>query len=118
MRGLRRWGLVFAAIALVFVLLPLTPAHAREANPLHKLWRGIRNVFTAPLEIPLALGNPPEGLEPISGVGFGLISGAGRFFAREAAGIIETATFFIPAYDKPMYPARLGEPVFIENPED
>ena len=118
MRALRKWGFVVAAIAVMSVLLPLSPAEARGANPLHKLWRGVRNMVIAPAEIPLAISNPPEGLEPVSGVGYGILSGCSRFFVREVAGIVETVTFFIPKYDKPMYPARLGEPEFIDNPEN
>ena len=118
MRCLRRRSFVPAVVVLISLSVPLFTAHARGANPLHKLWRGVRNVVTAPLEVPLAIGNPPERLEPVSGVGYGFVSGFSRFFVREVAGIIETATFLIPAYDKPMYPAGLGEPVLIENPED
>ena len=118
MRCLRRWSLILVVVTVVSVSFSLVPAHARGANPLHKVWRGVRNVVTAPLEVPLAMGNPSEGLEPASGVGYGFLSGVSRFFLREVAGIVETVTFLIPAYDKPMYSAGLGEPVLIDNPEE
>ncbi len=110
MRCLRRRSFVPGVVVLISLSLPLFTAYARGANPLHKLWRGVRNVVTAPLEVPLAISNPPEGLEPVSGVGYGFLSGVSRFFVREVAGIVETVTFLIPAYDKPMYSAGLGEP--------
>ncbi len=118
MKSLRRKGLACALIALVFASLCLAEAQAAQrANPFHKLKRGLINIIIAPLEIPLALGNPPQDLEPISGEAHGLLAGFSRFFVREVSGIFETATFLIPEYDEPFYPAKLGEPRLIDNPE-
>ena len=73
-------------------------------DPIHKAGRGIVNVLTGWIEVPkqLHLGSQEE--HPLTGVGMGLLKGAGLTILRGGVGLFEALTFPIP------YPKGFASP--------
>lgn len=81
--------------ALVMVMGLASPT-AFAQDPIHKAGRGVANLLTGWIELPknLHLGTQEE--NPILGVGWGLLKGAGLTITRLVGGAYETVTFPIP----------------------
>lgn len=100
---MRYFGLLrFIGIAVFcFVTLMQNPVFAQEQdrranNPGHKFVRGVGNVLSGWLEIPLSIYNESLEETPLTGMTVGLIKGIGNTIARTCVGIYETATFPFP----------------------
>lgn len=63
---------------------------------LHKLGRGITNVFTCWVEIPRHIAIEWEKTDPFTGLIMGTVTGTGWGFARLTTGVYETFTFPFP----------------------
>ena len=65
-------------------------------DPIHKMGRGVVNVLTGWIEIPkqLHLGSQDE--NPVTGIGRGLLKGAGLTILRGGVGLYEALTFPLP----------------------
>src|SRR5687767_12446423 len=63
---------------------------------LHKLGRGITNVFTCWVEVPRNIAIQWERTDPVTGFFVGGIKGLGWGFARFTTGVYETVTFPLP----------------------
>ena len=90
-------------IAVAGLLLAgAVPAWAQD--PIHKMGRGVVNVLTGWLELPkqIHLGSQDE--NPVTGLGRGLLKGAGLTILRGGVGIYEALTFPIP------YPKDFASP--------
>ncbi len=77
---------------------------------LHKLGRGITNVFTCWVEIPRTVSREWERTDPVTGIVLGTVKGAGWAATRLATGAYETFTFPFPV--PPDYKAMI-EPEFV-----
>lgn len=64
--------------------------------PAEKFGRGVSNIATSPLELPLRIGKEMEQTDPIAGFFAGSLKGVFWFAGRLIAGAFETVTFFIP----------------------
>jgi len=116
---IQRSGFVAAAMvaAVLMVSAPQT-AHAddemRDASQaglmLHKLGRGIVNLFTGVVEIPKSMAREWERTDPITGITVGFVKGLGWGWTRTIAGAYEILTFPFPA--PPGY-VPLMEPEFV-----
>ena len=73
-------------------------------DPIHKMGRGIVNVLTGWIEVPKQMQLGSQESNPVSGVGMGLLKGAGLTLLRGGVGIFEAVTFPIP------YPKDFGSP--------
>lgn len=87
--------------------LGLLAAHQPGAwaqDPVHKLGRGVVNMLTCWIEIPkqVHLGSQEE--NPITGLVWGVVKGAGLTVLRVGVGLYEAATFPIP------YPKEFASP--------
>jgi putative exosortase-associated protein (TIGR04073 family) len=63
---------------------------------LHKLGRGVVNIFTSPVEIPRNIAIEWERTDPVTGLFMGTVKGFGWGFARFATGVYDTFTFPFP----------------------
>jgi putative exosortase-associated protein (TIGR04073 family) len=77
---------------------------AQAQDPIHKIGRGVVNVLTGWIELPkqMHLGSQQE--NPVTGVGRGLLKGAGLTVLRGGVGVYEAVTFPIP------YPKDFASP--------
>lgn len=73
-----------------------TRDNSDSGKMMHKLGRGVVNVFTCWVEIPRNVAVEWERTDPVSGLGVGLVKGFGWGFARFATGVFETFTFPLP----------------------
>ena len=106
--------------ALVFVLMA-GATRAESANEiyrqqsdtqkmLHKLGRGITNVFTSWVEIPRNVAIEWEKTDPASGFVLGTVKGFGWGFSRLATGVYDVFTF---PYPVPRDYEPMMEPEFV-----
>lgn len=95
--GVRFWVLCLAVILGVMFVSPIFA----EGNPGDKLKRGVENTFTGWLEIPDGIKSASEQTNPFTALTYGLTQGVGEAVTRTGVGVHDTATFFIPDYDKP-----------------
>ena len=96
-----RWVLM----GLVAMSLGLSASSLAWAqDPIHKMGRGVVNVLTGWLELPkqIHLGSREE--NPVLGLGWGLVKGAGLTVLRSGVGIYEAVTFPLP------YPKDFASP--------
>lgn len=101
------------AIAVCILITTIAPqAHADNAG--HKFVRGIGNILSGWLEIPLAVYTESLEETPLVGMTLGLAKGVGKTIARTCAGVYETFTFpfAFPEDYKP-----LMEPEFVFQKE-
>ena len=78
-------------------------------SPIRKLGRGLANVATCVLEVPIRINEANEESGPIAAITWGVVNGLYRTCLRAVVGIYEVGTFIIP------YPAHY-EPI-ITDPE-
>jgi len=78
-------------------------------GPLARLGRGLGNILVSPLEIPATMLRVGSEHNPIYGILAGGVEGLGNGIVRLGAGVLETATFFLPSGTLPLYNKRLGE---------
>jgi putative exosortase-associated protein (TIGR04073 family) len=105
------------AAAFILAIAGATPAAAQSdrnegdfGRMMHKLGRGVTNIFTCWVEIPRNIAEEWERTDPISGLITGGIKGVGWGFARFATGVYETFTFPVPV---PADYAVMMEPEYI-----
>ena len=73
-------------------------AAAREDNAGTKLWRGVANIVTSPLEVPKQVYLTSKADNIFSGITYGLVKGFCFGTMRFASGVYDTVTFPIPRY--------------------
>ena len=78
------------------------PAWAQ--NPIHKAGRGVTNILTSWIELPKHLELGMQEDNPFTGIGWGVMKGAGLFATRFVLGAYETVSFLVP------YPAGYASP--------
>jgi putative exosortase-associated protein (TIGR04073 family) len=71
-------------------------------TPLHKLERGVVNIFTSPVELPASMISVAKEKGEIFGFFIGTAEGLFTFVFRLISGVYDTATFFIPSYSIPI----------------
>lgn len=88
----------------VFAVVGTISPSAWAQDPIHKMGRGVVNVLTGWIELPkqIHLGSRED--NPVSGLGWGLVKGAGLTLLRSGMGLYEAVTFPIP------YPTRFASP--------
>jgi putative exosortase-associated protein (TIGR04073 family) len=86
--------LMIAGAVAAVLLMGAGPAHAQD--PVHKLGRGLTNVFTSWIEIPkqLYLGSRRD--NAVTGTTAGLFKGLANTVLRAGVGIYDVVTFPIP----------------------
>ena len=91
-----------AAIAAGTAVCMAPTAWAQD--PIHKMGRGVVNILTGWIEIPkqIHLGSQEE--NPVTGLCWGLLKGAGMTAFRGGVGLYESVTFPIP------YPKQFASP--------
>ncbi len=89
--------------ALMFVAAPLqsyaddmSRQNSQADQMMHKLGRGIVNLFTGIVEVPKNMGAEWRKTDPFSGMVVGFIKGCGWGICRTAAGAFEIVTFPLP----------------------
>ena len=97
----KRMGLVLAVAGAIIVA---SSSVAWAQDPIHKMGRGIVNVLTGWIEVPKQLHLGSQESNPITGIGAGLLKGAGLTVLRGGVGIFEALTFPIP------YPKDFASP--------
>lgn len=95
------------AVMVILFLIGFQYAYAEE-NAFHKLGRGLVNAASGCLEIPKNIHDVSVESNPVEGITYGTIKGTGMALIRTGAGVIDTATFVLPEYDK-----LLVEPEFV-----
>ena len=92
--------LVSVIVALGIVLLMASPCFAE--NCFDKLGRGLINGATGWCEYPKQIVETSKEDNVAVGLTWGQLKGVGMGIARTGLGVYDTATFFLPPYDKPV----------------
>ncbi|MBN3037839.1 MAG: exosortase system-associated protein, TIGR04073 family [Candidatus Omnitrophica bacterium] len=92
--------LLICTIMLGMVLLAVAPCFAE--NALSKLGRGLVNGATGFCEYPKQIVETSKEHNAAVGLTWGQLKGVGMGVARHALGAYDTATFYLPPYDKPV----------------
>jgi len=79
---------------LIAIAIISKPCYADNAG--HKLVRGVGNILTGWLEIPMNIYNTSVEENPFVGITVGLAKGIGMTIARTCVGAYETITFPFP----------------------
>ncbi len=81
-------------------------------DPIHKAGRGLTNLVTGWLEIPKQIHLGAQEHNPLTGIGKGVLNGAGLTLVRGGLGLYEAATFPFPypkAFASPYEPLELHD---------
>lgn len=105
MRRESKRNTVLVAASLAAFLLLGNAAEAKgprydtslPARMTHKLLRGVTNVFLGVVEVPLAINEEVQLLDPFTGTFTGVCKGSWRACKRIGVGAYEVVTFPIPA---------------------
>ena len=81
---------------LVAMLVAAVSPAVYAQDPIHKAGRGLTNVLTGWIELPKNIHLGTQEDNPIIGIGWGLVKGAGLTLTRLAFGAYEAVTFLIP----------------------
>ncbi|MGB2706145.1 MAG: exosortase system-associated protein, TIGR04073 family [Candidatus Omnitrophota bacterium] len=73
-----------------------------QATPATKLGNGLGNALTGWMEIPRKISEVSSEQDAFAGITIGTLTGAAYGTGRTAAGVLDTATFVVPPYDKPI----------------
>jgi len=92
------------SVAVVIGLLGMGGPQAWAQDPIHKMGRGVVNVLTSWFELPKQIHLGSQEDNPVAGLGWGLVKGAGLTVLRGGVGIYEALTFPIP------YPKDFASP--------
>ncbi len=65
-------------------------------DPIHKAGRGLVNILTSWIEIPKQIHLGAQEDNPLTGIGMGLVKGAGLTILRGGVGVYEAVTFPLP----------------------
>ncbi len=82
--------------AVVFMLILGLAGPSEASTPFTKLGRGIGNLLTGWLEIPVQIMRTTESEGSFAGVVVGPIKGLVFGIGRTAVGVLETVTFILP----------------------
>jgi len=77
-------------------------AAAPEATAVTKLGNGLGNTLTGWMEVPRKISEISTEQNAFAGITIGTLQGAVYGLGRTAAGVVDTATFVVPPYDKPI----------------
>ena len=92
--------LVSVIVALGIVLLMASPCFAE--NCFDKLGRGLINGATGWCEYPKQIVETSKEENVAVGITWGQVKGVAYAIARHGLGAFDTATFYLPPYDKPV----------------
>ena len=95
--------ILLSALMAVSLAGGFEPA-AWAQDPIHKAGRGITNVLTCWIELPKQIHMGSQESNPVSGLAWGLIKGAGLTVLRAGMGLYEAVTFPVP------YPKEFASP--------
>ena len=107
-----RWWMV--GITAVVAMMVSEPVYA--SGPLHKLARGVANVATGWVELPVQVVRTTELDGNIAGLTVGVAKGVKFGIGRTALGVWEIATFWLANYSKQVGSDSYGplvEPEFV-----
>ena len=77
-------------------------AVAPDATAGTKLGNGLGNTLTGWMEIPRKISEVSNEKDAFAGITIGTLTGICYGVGRTAAGVLDTATFVVPPYDKPI----------------
>jgi putative exosortase-associated protein (TIGR04073 family) len=110
-------SLVLSLVVLLCVLFAangfaddLARSRSESANMMHKLGRGVVNIFTGWIEIPKNIVVEIKETDPFSGFVVGTVKGFGWAWGRTLTGVYDVVTFPLPI---PEEYGPLMEPEFI-----
>ncbi len=83
-------------ITLVAVMSAVSPAYADNDNPFRKFTRGLTNIVTGWLEVPVQISRVTESEGSISGSTVGFVKGLLFGIGRTGVGVLEAVTFLLP----------------------
>jgi len=102
-------AVILMAGMLILGVSPLCTAEGTEVapaehsvSPATKLANGLGNALTGWMEIPRQMAEVTNEQNAFAGSTIGLVKGLVFGTGRTAAGVIDTGTFVIPPYDKPI----------------
>jgi len=119
----RKLAVGIMVLAFMFSLVPVLYAHSCDSGdmacldtdnaldsdyisydntPVRKLTRGVTNTAFCWAEIPADVAKTSKATDPILGVTYGAVKGVFTGVTRGLLGIVDTLTFFVPPYDKPL----------------
>jgi len=114
------WATAVAGAGLAAILALATPRPvsaddvSREATEsshmMHKLGRGLVNVFTGWVEVPKNIASSWKRTDPVTGTVVGFIKGVGWAWGRTCSGVYDIVTFPLPV---PEGYVPLMEPEFV-----
>src|SRR3989338_2256692 len=93
-----------ASSIIVVAVISGFQACAWAQDPIHKAGRGITNILTCWIELPKQIHMGSQEPNPVSGLAWGLIKGAGLTVLRVGMGLYEAVTFPVP------YPKEFASP--------
>ena len=108
---LNKYMKVFTGAVLVAAIMSLSAAaYAESGSPIRKLARGVANMATGILEVPINIVDVTEEEGYVAGLTYGIIKGVAMAVLRLGVGVYETATFPIPL---PLRYEKILEPEFL-----
>lgn len=105
--------LIAVFVILAFVSGVFAPASFAQ-NPVRKLGRGLANIATGILELPINIVEAADEDGYIAAATYGVVKGLAMIFLRTGVGLYETVTFLIPL---PFHYEPILEPEFLMSDE-
>ena len=89
-------------LVLSLAITPVCFARVEAEGPTGKMIRGLTNIFTGWMEVPRNVDELTKKNDIVVGMFAGTAKGLLFTVARMIAGAVDTATFFVPPYRKPI----------------
>jgi len=100
--GLLALGVGSIGYAAQKAVAPDDAAAAHDATAGTKLGNGLGNALTGWMEVPRKMSEVSTEKDAFAGITIGTLTGAVHGIGRTAAGVLDTASFVDPPYDKPI----------------
>ncbi|MFH1593643.1 MAG: exosortase system-associated protein, TIGR04073 family [Candidatus Omnitrophota bacterium] len=98
--------LMLVAVIVCFIMVACGSSFAMDKgvsnDPGAKLGAGLQNFLTGWMEIPSRIHEVSQEHNVLAGLTYGTLEGAAYGTGRTVAGGIDTVTFVVPPYDKPI----------------
>lgn len=107
-------SILITIVIIAFISGSFVPA-AFAQTPIRKLGRGLANIFTGVLEVPLNIVSVAEEEGFVAATTYGVVKGLALTFLRTGVGFYETVTFLIPL---PFHYEPVLEPEFLMSEEN
>jgi len=100
---------LLVALMLLAISVEAVAQAPSIAPPIKKFFIGAGHTVFSPIEIPMSVSKMTNTYGPSWGLTVGPVNGTLSFLERMTAGIVDTLTFYVPYWERPVLNRPFGE---------